>query len=83
MTSADLSRFGAANALGGAVSITLKNGFSYTGAQAEGRGGSFGRCQYGAANGDTALYVAGQGLTEEGLLPAAPRAFFGGLRVRL
>ena len=31
------------NALGGALSIEMKNGFTYQGADAELRGGSFGR----------------------------------------
>lgn len=64
------------NALGGALAIQLKNGFSYSGAEAEGAAGSFGRVQgafqYGVADGNQALYVAGQGLTETGWRDHSP-----------
>src|SRR5215813_8785382 len=49
------------NALGGAVNIQMKNGFTWQGFEAEGQGGSFGRrtasVQYGKQNGDVAVYV--------------------------
>src|SRR5436190_10929425 len=48
------------NALGGALSVEMKNGFTYQGAQAELRGGSFGRrsatVQGGGQNGNWAGY---------------------------
>jgi len=58
------------NALGGALSIQLKNGFTYQGAELEMRGGSFGTFggyfQYGKQSGNTAVYVAGSGVRQEG-----------------
>ncbi len=51
------------NALGGALSVQLKDGFSYHGGQIEAYGGSFGRVdtdfQYGRQSGSTASYIAG------------------------
>ena len=50
------------NALGGAVDVQLKDGFSYHGGEVEALGGSFGRAeldaQYGVQHGDTAAYFA-------------------------
>jgi iron complex outermembrane recepter protein len=58
------------NALGGAVNIGMKNGFAYQGFEGEAQAGSFGRAsgaaQYGVQNGDTALYLAAQGLRDDG-----------------
>jgi iron complex outermembrane recepter protein len=58
------------NALGGAVSLQMKNGFTFRGFEADLAGGSFGRVggglQYGAKRGDFALYAAAQGLREDG-----------------
>ena len=58
------------NALGGAVNLTMKNGFTYRGFEGEVQGGSFGRftgdAQYGAQFGDTSVYVAAQGLHDGG-----------------
>jgi iron complex outermembrane recepter protein len=54
------------NALGGAISVTMKNGFTYQGADAELAGGSFGQrsatVQYGANNGTFGVYVASRAL---------------------
>src|SRR5580698_6039928 len=51
------------NALGGEASITMKNGFTYQGAQAELSGGSFkqrsGTAEFGATEGDYGVYAAG------------------------
>jgi iron complex outermembrane receptor protein len=51
------------NALGGALSVRLKNGFAYHGTEVETFGGSFGRIQgefqNGRQSGDTATYIAG------------------------
>lgn len=51
------------NALGGALSVQLKNGFTFQGAELGGYGGSFGQVggdlQYGVRIGDIAAYVAG------------------------
>jgi outer membrane receptor protein involved in Fe transport len=49
------------NALGGAINVRMKNGFSYDGGEAEVSGGSFGQVQgniqYGKQAGNTAVYV--------------------------
>jgi iron complex outermembrane recepter protein len=48
------------NALGGAISLTMKNGFDFQGLQLDSSGGSFGReqviAQYGYSTGDVASY---------------------------
>jgi iron complex outermembrane receptor protein len=58
------------NALGGAVNIQLKNGFTYHGGEIEVSGGSFatfgGNFQYGRQSGDVAVYVAASGLHQDG-----------------
>jgi iron complex outermembrane receptor protein len=58
------------NALGGAVNIGMKNGFTYQGFEGELQGGSYGRAsgavQYGVQKGDFALYLAAQGLRDQG-----------------
>jgi iron complex outermembrane receptor protein len=58
------------NALGGAVNIRMKNGFTYQGFEAEGQGGSYGRLQgsmqYGARQGDVGVYVAAQAANDNG-----------------
>jgi iron complex outermembrane receptor protein len=58
------------NALGGALNMLLKNGFSYHGFEADLSGGSFsqrqGEFQYGHQDGNTSLYVAGNALQQGG-----------------
>src|SRR6185312_10613883 len=58
------------NALGGALSVQLKNGFSYQGAELIALGGSFGKVQgefqFGKQIGDVATYIAGSALHEGG-----------------
>ena len=58
------------NALGGALSVQMKNGFTYHGGEFDAFGGSFGQMaaefQYGKQIGNTAIYIAGAGLHEEG-----------------
>ena len=58
------------NALGGSLAVQLKNGFTYHGGEVDVFGGSFGQiagaAQYGKQIGNTAVYVAGSGLTENG-----------------
>jgi len=58
------------NALGGALSVTMKNGFTWQGLEADGRGGSFGReqasFQFGKQVGDFAAYVAAEGINDAG-----------------
>ena len=51
------------NAIGGAISMEMKNGFTFTGAETQLSGGSFRRTneiiEYGANNGNYAVYVGG------------------------
>jgi len=58
------------NALGGAISILMKDGFSYQGGEIDIMGGSFGRyqagVQVGASSGNAAAYVAAEGIKEDG-----------------
>ena len=64
------------NALGGAITVKLKDGFTYHGAQLELSGGSFGRiqgsAQYGVQSGSTAAYIAGTALNEDGWRDHSP-----------
>lgn len=57
------------NALGGAVSLQMKNGFTFHGGDITGYGGSYGRAagllEYGSRSGDMALYAAGE-ITHDG-----------------
>src|ERR1700712_1635129 len=71
------------NALGGALNVQLKNGFTYQGGEVELSGGSFGtysgNFQYGKRSGDTAVYVAAGGPHPGGpggLLRTAPHNFY-------
>ncbi len=58
------------NALGGAVIVTMKNGFTFEGAEGEVEGGSFGQravtLQYGVNDGIYGFYIAGKALDEDG-----------------
>jgi iron complex outermembrane receptor protein len=58
------------NALGGSLAIQMKNGFTYHGAEVDAFGGSFGQYagdfQFGKQAGNTAVYLAGSGLHENG-----------------
>lgn len=58
------------NALGGAVNIQMKDGFSYQGREVELQGGSYGRVsastQYGARKDGYAAYFAAQTIREDG-----------------
>jgi outer membrane receptor protein involved in Fe transport len=57
------------NALGGAVSIAMKDGFSYQGGELDVMFGSFGRrqvgVQAGGSSGNAAFYVAAEGIQED------------------
>ena len=77
------------NALGGAVSVRLRDGFGYQGATAEVSGGSFGRiqasAQYGVQAGAAAGYVALSALNEDGWRRRSPsqlRQIYGDLGFR-
>ncbi|MEQ1696778.1 MAG: TonB-dependent receptor [Hyphomicrobiaceae bacterium] len=58
------------NAIGGAVLVTMKDGFSYQGTEIDARFGSFGRrqgsLQHGAQYGNFATYVAIEGVKDDG-----------------
>jgi iron complex outermembrane receptor protein len=58
------------NALGGAISVTMKNGFTYQGGDLELSGGSFGQrsatAEYGVNDGTFGFYVASRALDWEG-----------------
>jgi len=58
------------NALGGAIAVTMKNGFDYQGADLELSGGSFGQrsavAQFGASSGNFGVYVAGRTFDSDG-----------------
>jgi iron complex outermembrane receptor protein len=58
------------NALGGALNIQLKNGFTYQGGELILHGGSFGSYgadfQYGKQSGNTSVYVAASGVHQDG-----------------
>ena len=64
------------NALGGAATLTMKNGLSYQGADAELSGGSFGdvagHAEYGARFGDFGVYVGVGGLHDDGFRHQSP-----------
>lgn len=58
------------NALGGSVSVQMKNGFNFTGFSAEGYGGSYGTAaglfQYGINSQNTSAYFAGNVIHQDG-----------------
>ncbi len=64
------------NALGGAVVLTMKNGFTWQGAEADLSGGSWGQrqisLQYGLQQGAWAAYAAGRALDEDGWRKFSP-----------
>ena len=64
------------NALGGAVVVTMKNGFSNPGGEAELSGGSFGRraasVEYGVNDGTFGAYIAGHVLDSDGWREFSP-----------
>ncbi|GJE15383.1 TonB-dependent receptor [Methylobacterium marchantiae] len=77
------------NALGGALSVQLKNGFTYQGTELNLSGGSFGRFggsfQHGQRSDNVGLYVAGTALSENGWRKHSPsrlRQFYGDLGVQ-
>ena len=58
------------NALGGALNVTMKNGFTWQGFEADLRGGSFYRAQeelqFGKQVGDWSIYIAGTEINDGG-----------------
>jgi len=77
------------NALGGAINVEMKSGFTFQGGEAEISGGSFGQrnfsLQYGGQFGDWAVYAAGRVLDEDGwrdFSPDSVRQFYGDIGKR-
>ncbi|MFX6119145.1 hypothetical protein ABTE85_23025, partial [Acinetobacter baumannii] len=64
------------NALGGAVNLTPKNGFTWHGFEQEMSGGSYGRVQgglqFGAESGNWSTYIAAQGMQDHGWRQKSP-----------
>ncbi|MGD9785608.1 MAG: TonB-dependent receptor [Hyphomicrobiaceae bacterium] len=64
------------NAIGGAISIVMKDGFQFQGAEIDLMGGSFGRRQIGievgARSGAFAAYVAAEGIQDDGWRDFSP-----------
>ena len=58
------------NALGGAVNLQMKDGFTYNGFEVDTSGGSYGRVggslQYGVRKGEWGLYLAAEGFKDDG-----------------
>jgi outer membrane receptor protein involved in Fe transport len=72
------------NALGGAINITMKNGFNYHGAEIDTMGGSYGRiqssAQWGKQYDNFAVYGAVEGVHDDGFRNFSPsdvRRFYG------
>jgi outer membrane receptor protein involved in Fe transport len=72
------------NALGGAINITMKNGFNYHGAEIDMMGGSYGRiqgsAQWGKQIDNWAVYGALEGVHDDGFRnfsPSEVRRFYG------
>jgi iron complex outermembrane receptor protein len=64
------------NALGGAISIEMKNGFTYEGREAEVRGGSFWRrsamAQVGIRQGNVSAYIMADAINDNGWRDRSP-----------
>lgn len=77
------------NALGGAVSIQMKDGFGYHGTEIDTMGGSYGRvqgsAQWGKQAGNVAVYGALEGVHDDGFRNFSPsniRRFYGDVGTR-
>lgn len=77
------------NALGGAIVVAMKTGFTDPGGEAQVAGGSFGRrdvaAAYGANNGDLGVYLAARALNEDGwrrFSASSIRQFYGDVTAR-
>jgi len=68
------------NALGGAVSLQMKNGYLWQGFYAQAMGGSYGRVsgqfEYGKQIGDYSLYVTGDATHDDGWRYFSPSSLF-------
>jgi len=77
------------NALGGAISILMKDGFSYQGGELDVMGGSYGRrqvgVQAGGSSGNASVYVAAEGIKDDGFRDFSEsevKRFYGDLGLR-
>ncbi|HEY8581241.1 MAG TPA: Plug domain-containing protein, partial [Beijerinckiaceae bacterium] len=78
------------NALGGAVRLKMKDGFTWQGTEIEAMGGSYGRLagsfQHGRRIGDAAAYFAIEGLRDQGFRrssASAIRRFYGDVGLKI
>jgi len=64
------------NALGGAVNLVMKNGFTWQGTALSGQGGTYGHgmgtAQFGFQSGDASFYAAAEGVTDSGWRQHSP-----------
>jgi outer membrane receptor protein involved in Fe transport len=64
------------NAIGGAISVDMRDGFNFHGAEFDVRGGSFGRIQgsgaVGAQNGNWAMFIAAEDINDDGWRQFSP-----------
>jgi iron complex outermembrane recepter protein len=77
------------NALGGAISILMKDGFSYQGGEVDIMAGSFGRAQVGVqaggSSGNASVYVAAEAFTDDSFRnfsESEVRRFYGDVGLR-
>jgi outer membrane receptor protein involved in Fe transport len=77
------------NAIGGAISVTMKDGFNFHGVESDTRIGSFGRIQEslqaGMQSGNVAAYIALEGINDDGFRDFSPsrvRRMYGDLGYR-
>lgn len=77
------------NAIGGAISLTMKDGFNFHGVESDTRAGSYGRLQEslqgGVQSGNTAAYVALEGINDDGFRDFSPsrvRRMYGDVGVK-
>ncbi|WP_088348298.1 MULTISPECIES: TonB-dependent receptor [Rhodomicrobium] len=77
------------NAIGGAISLTMKDGFSFHGVESDTRFGSYGRkqesLQGGVQSGNVAAYIALEGIEDDGFRDFSPsrlRRLYGDVGVR-
>ncbi len=64
------------NAIGGAISVDMRDGFNFHGAEFDVRGGSFGRIQgsgaVGVQNGNWAMFIAAEDINDDGWRQFSP-----------
>jgi len=64
------------NAIGGAISVDMRDGFNFHGAEFDVRGGSFGRIQgsgvVGAQSGNWAMFIAAEDINDDGWRQFSP-----------